>query len=261
MIDGKNMNLRLSRIGYYISPTGGADKPSLIQPNTVYVELITLGEVRNPENTSWRNSGWIFVHHPGQETIYQSPSEGHYECMTAHFQTDTLDEVSNWPREFCWEESEEAVRFAREMVYAFHHSEIEHDVLGDYILAQLRFRLKQDQVRSTRNTIPARIATVMGIMDKQLHTPLSVDELAEHVGVSASHLFAEFKSATGQSPHQYLIQQRMSAARHRLVTTLDPVKAIAYDVGYTNTENFCRSFKRTTGLTAASFRRKYRVYG
>ncbi|MDA3872823.1 MAG: AraC family transcriptional regulator [Kiritimatiellae bacterium] len=180
--------------------------------------------------------------------------------MTAKFQTDTFGEISHWPREFCWDDSEEAIRFAQEMVYAFHHSEIEHTILGDFILAQLRFRLKQDQLRSTRNQIPERIATVMGIMERQLHNGLSVEYLAEKVGVSASHLFAEFKSATGISPHQYLIQQRMSAARHRLVTTLDPVKAIAYDVGYTNTENFCRGFKRATGLTAASFRKKFRVY-
>lgn len=255
------MNLKLSQIGYYISPTGGAEKPSVIQGHTLYIELITRGEVRNPGNTSWRTPGWIFVHRPGEETIHLSPPESHYECMTANFWTDASGDASDWPREFCWEESEEALQFAREMVYAFHHSEIEHDILGDFILAQLRFRLKQDQVRSTRHTIPVRIATVMGIIEKQLHTQLPIEELAERVGVSASHLFAEFKAATGISPHQYLIQQRISAARHLLVTTLEPVKAIAYDVGYTNTENFCRCFKRTTGLTAASFRKKYRVYG
>ncbi|MEX2607717.1 MAG: AraC family transcriptional regulator [Kiritimatiellia bacterium] len=261
MIDGQNMNFQLSRIGYFISGKGGAEIPSVIQPNTLYFELITRGKVRNPANTEWRTPGWIFAHRPGQETIHVSPPDSHYECMTAHFQTDTCQDVCEWPREFRWEESEEAVRFAGEMVYAFHHSEIEHTVLGDFILAQFRFRLKQDQVRSTRNEIPARIAEVMEIMDRQLHTRLSIEDLAAQVDVSASHLFAEFKAATAKSPHQYLIQQRMSAARHRLVTTLDPVKAIAYDIGYTNTENFCRSFKRATGLTAASFRKKYRVYG
>jgi AraC-like DNA-binding protein len=261
MIDGKKMNLELSRIGYFISGPGGADTPSTIETDTFYLELITQGEVRNPAGASWRGAGWIFVHFPGQNTIYQSPSNRHYECMTATFQAGSASGMPDWPREFCWEDSENAIRFAREMLYAFHHSEIEHGVLGGFILSQFQFRLEQDKLRSSRREIPARISSVMGIMDKQLHLRLSVSDLAATVGVSTSHLFAEFKAATGQSPHQYLIQQRMSAARHRLVTSRDPIKAIAFDVGFTNTENFCRSFKRTTGLTAAEFRKKYMVYG
>jgi transcriptional regulator GlxA family with amidase domain len=62
------------------------------------------------------------------------------------------------------------------------------------------------------------------------------------------------------SPHQYLIRQRMRAARHMLATSTEPIKAIARNTGYINTENFCRAFRQHVGLTAAAYRRTYRIY-
>jgi len=50
------------------------------------------------------------------------------------------------------------------------------------------------------------------------------------------------------------------AARHRLVSSEDPVKVVATEVGYAHTEHFCRAFKKHTGHTADAFRRRYRVY-
>ena len=61
--------------------------------------------------------------------------------------------------------------------------------------------------------------------------------------------------------HQHLILQRMRSARHKLVTTGAPIKSIATDVGYANTENFCRAFKKHCGLTAAAYRRKFIPFG
>jgi AraC-like DNA-binding protein len=52
----------------------------------------------------------------------------------------------------------------------------------------------------------------------------------------------------------------MRSARHKLVTTGAPIKSIAMDVGYANTENFCRAFKKHCGLTAAAYRRKFIPY-
>jgi len=72
---------------------------------------------------------------------------------------------------------------------------------------------------------------------------------------------AQFRQHLGKSPHQCLILQRMRAARHKLVTTGEPIKAIAQDVGYANTENFCRAFRKHCGLTAAAYRRKFIPYG
>ena len=98
-------------------------------------------------------------------------------------------------------------------------------------------------------------------MDRHYAEPLGVEDLAARFGLSASYLHAQFREHVGMTPHQHLILQRMRFARHKLVTTGAPIKSIAMDVGYANTENFCRAFKKHCGLTAAAYRRKFIPYG
>jgi len=256
---GDKIKSKLIRLGYYISVKGGAPYPSTISEGEFLFEMVTQGRVIHPEKEELVGPGWIFFHRPGQRTIFKSPADEHYECMTALF---VLEEAPlNWPRSFFWQEVRDAERFSREMLFAFHHEGISLNVLGDLIWAQFRLRLAQDDLRHTHPEISPRIASVLNEIAKHPEEKHTMESLASKIGLSASHLHAEFKTATGKTPHQVVIQYRMSAARHRLVTTTDPVKAIAFDVGYTNNENFCRAFKIHTGLTAAAFRRKYMVYG
>lgn len=251
------MRLNLLRVGYYISPEGGAPRPHHAGPGQLLLECVTAGRVYGPEDATEHGPGWVFAHRPDQHTVFRSPPGGHYECMTVSFEGGAFPD---WPRAFRWEAAEQAVEFAREMLYAFHHSEIDRRILGDLILAQLEFRLARHRPRASRRGIPPRIAALLGFIDKAYAANPSVAELAGRVGLSESYLHARFREAVGTSPHQYILRQRMRAARHRLATTHDPVKAIAHDLGYANPESFCRAFKRANGRTAASFRRRYMVY-
>jgi AraC-like DNA-binding protein len=104
------------------------------------------------------------------------------------------------------------------------------------------------------------LAAVLSYIERHYGEDLGIEALAARVGLSASHLHAEFREHLGLSPHQHLIGQRMRAAQHRLATTGDPIKMVAKAVGYANTENFCRAFKKHAGFTAAAYRRKYRTY-
>lgn len=259
MNDGEKIKPKLVRLGYYISPVGGAPSPATVLPGEFLFELVTQGRVKHPEREQWTGPGWIYFHRPGQLTIHESRPDEHYECMTALFRIRHGE--PDLSRAFYWQETRDAEDFSREMLYAFHHEGISLELLGNLIWAQFRLRQAQDQLRHSHTRIPPRIASVMEEIARFPEKAHSVESLAAKIGLSPSHLHAEFKAATGRTPHQMVIQYRMSAARHRLVTTPDPVKAIAYDVGFSNTENFCRAFKKHTGLTAAAFRRKYMLYG
>ncbi|MCK9589019.1 MAG: AraC family transcriptional regulator [Terrimicrobiaceae bacterium] len=132
---------------------------------------------------------------------------------------------------------------------------------GDLIWSQFRFRLEESRRPAKHQAMPPLVASVMSHMDRLYAEPLGVEDLAAHFGLSASHLHAQFREHAGMTPHQHLILQRMRSARHKLVTTSDPIKSIAREAGYANTENFCRAFKKHCGLTAANYRRKFIPYG
>ena len=251
----------LLHLGYYISAPGGSSHPQTAGEHDLIFEVITRGGVYAPDGVTLCGPGAVFAHPPGAQTVSRSPADQHYECLAAKFRVNAPAELAFWPRSFHWQDADGAVLFCREMLFAYHHTRVERGLLGNLILAQLAFRMDEDRRRSQRDQIPPRVSAVLSRMDREYMKDLRIEDLAAAVELSPSHLRARFRETVQMSPHQYLIQQRMRAARHRLVTTSDPVKQIAVEVGFANAEHFCRAFKKHNGTTAATYRRNYRVYG
>ena len=255
------MKAALESVGHYTSGPGGADHPAVIPPNVLLFELITEGSVYSPGGSDLHGPGAVFAHSPGQSTVSRTPGEGHYACMTARYRLDRRSRRFAWPRVFQWAVVSEVLRFSEEILFAFHHTDLDRGVLGDLIWSQFRFRLEEFRRSAKHRAIPPLVAGVMGHMDRHFAEPLGVEGLAARFGLSASYLHAQFREHAGMTPHQHLVLQRMRSARHKLATTGAPIKSIARDVGYANTENFCRAFKKHSGLTAAAYRRKFIPYG
>ncbi len=257
MIDGAKLKPALETVGFYMSGAGGAIAPSIIPSGVLFFELITEGAVYRPSGDDLHRAGAVFAHSSGQPTVSKTPGEGRYACMTVAFRRDRLDQDFDWPRVFQWEDVGAALRFSEEILYAFHHTDLDHSVLGDVIWSQFRFRLEEFRRKMRHQAIPPVIVGVMNHLDHHYAEPVGMEALAAEFGLSASHLHALFREHVGMTPHQHLILQRMRFARHKLVTTRDPIKSIARDAGYANTESFCRVFKHHSGLTAAAYRRKF----
>ena len=81
-----------------------------------------------------------------------------------------------------------------------------------------------------------------------------VDELADRLSVTKSHLVRAFHAALGVTPGQYLTDTRIEAARQLLVRghTLEVVATLC---GFSGANYFCKVFKKETGMTPAAFRR------
>ena len=68
-----------------------------------------------------------------------------------------------------------------------------------------------------------------------------------------------FRKATGCSPIEYVQGIRIEYAKQALEESDDPVEEICRRCGYEDTSFFRRVFKRTTALTPADYRRKFRL--
>jgi YesN/AraC family two-component response regulator len=80
---------------------------------------------------------------------------------------------------------------------------------------------------------------------------ISLEQLAERVGVSRNHLSYEFAKETGQTITDYIARLRVEAACHYLATTTLKVYEIAERVGYSNVEHFSRVFRKVAGTSPA----------
>lgn len=87
----------------------------------------------------------------------------------------------------------------------------------------------------------------------------TLPDLAREVGVSRSVLVERFTSFVGDPPMLYLTRWRMQLAATRLAAGASPLSAVANDVGYESEAAFCRAFKKVTGATPASWRRRRRT--
>lgn len=83
---------------------------------------------------------------------------------------------------------------------------------------------------------------------------LTVDNLAEALGVSSGHLSRSFKAQMGVSPWQYFDGLRLRTACSLLKDTSLHISDILRACGYVDKTNFMRKFKRQYGMTPMEYR-------
>ncbi|WP_240647674.1 helix-turn-helix domain-containing protein [Paenibacillus nanensis] len=105
--------------------------------------------------------------------------------------------------------------------------------------------------------IPSQIAKALDYIDRNIGSPLSVDELAASVGWTHEHLSRSFVRYTGRSPRETISHRKIERACQLLLHEDRSVKEIAYSLGYADENYFYRVFKQVKGITALEYRRKY----
>jgi len=84
-------------------------------------------------------------------------------------------------------------------------------------------------------------------------SPVTVEDVAGHVGVCRSRLYRAFLEHMKMSPAQYLTQFRMRQACLLLESTDLPVKAVAYSVGFEDPLYFSRRFREVAGCAPSEY--------
>ena len=84
---------------------------------------------------------------------------------------------------------------------------------------------------------------------------ITIADMAEVIGFSASHFMKYFKQNMGQSFIDYLNDYRLTMASRMLVASEASVLSIAQEVGIDNMSYFNRVFKRKFGMTPRDFRK------
>jgi AraC family transcriptional regulator len=110
-------------------------------------------------------------------------------------------------------------------------------------------------VRESARGLPrASLRRVLDFIHTHLAADLSLTALATTVGMSPYHFARLFKQSTGRSPHQYVLDQRITQAKHLLATTALPIATIAYQVGFASQSHLARHFRQRTGVTPKAYR-------
>ena len=93
-------------------------------------------------------------------------------------------------------------------------------------------------------------------MRENVRKRLTLKEIADFIGFSASHFSALFKQKTGHSPLNYLMHLKIQEACHHLDFSDMKVNQISMLVGFDDPFYFSRIFTKTMGSSPSDYRKK-----
>ena len=102
-------------------------------------------------------------------------------------------------------------------------------------------------------TLPT-LRRVFAHIDAHVDQPLRLADLAALARLSPDHFLRAFKAAVGQTPHQYVLGQRIAQAQRLLRGTRMPLSEVLSATGFRSASHFAASFRQRVGLSPSDWR-------
>jgi AraC family transcriptional regulator len=100
----------------------------------------------------------------------------------------------------------------------------------------------------------ARLRRIRELVHAKMEDDLSLDEMAESVGLSTAHFARMFRKSTGETPHQFVLRQRLERAKAMLRAPDARVLDVAVACGFKTQQHFAQVFRDICGVSPTEFR-------
>lgn len=94
-----------------------------------------------------------------------------------------------------------------------------------------------------------RLKRVTEYVQAHLSQPIHLADLSAAAGLSRMHFAAQFRAATGRTPHSYIMQSRITQAKRLLVDDAISIADVAHRVGFRTHAHFTSVFKKVVGVS------------
>jgi len=103
-----------------------------------------------------------------------------------------------------------------------------------------------------------KVQAVRDYVEANISGALNLDALASVAHISSFHFARLFKSATGETPHDFVVRIRMERVKTLLRDTDWTASDIAKQVGFSSKSHFSAAFRHCFGVTPLGFRNIHR---
>jgi YesN/AraC family two-component response regulator len=137
------------------------------------------------------------------------------------------------------------------------------NLLNSHRLLQLKYGRNdslEEQVEDVKMKSPDEklLDRVMAAINEHLDdSDLSVDMIAEQVGISRVHLHRKMKELTGQTPHDFIRNLRLKQAANLLANHGMNVTEVMYACGFSNSASFSTVFKKFYGMSPRDYMKEH----
>jgi AraC family transcriptional regulator len=118
--------------------------------------------------------------------------------------------------------------------------------------------VRRRRVQACRGGLaPVRLRRVVELIHSRIEVHVRLDDLAKSAGLSIAHFSEMFRKSTGQSPHQFVLRQKVARAKQLLRTAEVRVLDVAVACGFKTQQHFARVFRRVCGVTPTEYRQEF----
>src|SRR6202023_2597986 len=103
----------------------------------------------------------------------------------------------------------------------------------------------------------ARLRRVKELVHAKMDDDLSLDELAQSVGLSTAHFARMFRKSTGETPHQFVMRQRLERAKAMLRAPGARILDVAVACGFRTQQHFAQVFRDVWGASPTEYRQDF----
>jgi AraC family transcriptional regulator len=100
----------------------------------------------------------------------------------------------------------------------------------------------------------ARLRRIRDLVHGKMEDDLGLDEMAQSVGLSTAHFARMFRKSTGETPHQFVLQQRIERTKVMLQAPDTRVLDVAVACGFKTQQHFAQVFRDVCGISPTEYR-------
>jgi AraC family transcriptional activator FtrA len=144
------------------------------------------------------------------------------------------------------------------MIRCDHGAEVTNRVARRLIAQPYR---EGDQTQFIETPVSSRLvgrfANIFSWMEENIHQNITLARLAEQACMSERSFQRHFKQASGVSPTEWILRERVRRSQRLLESTNLLADSVARDAGFNSVETFRYHFRRLAGISPSSYRKAF----
>ena len=189
-----------------------------------------------------------------------------------------INEIFSLPNEIlCRYEIRSFVKSIPDMFFDFYKDKISAFENYESIRKEVRYKIRMvttfydlkqtlvvqlseliDQIKSYLNSLNTKpIRQAIDFVKKNYKQPISLEDVASDIGLSAVYFSSIFKKEMNQNFTDYLREYRLNIAKNLLANSNMSIKEIAKSLSFDDARYFSKLFKKTVGIRPTEYRRIY----
>ena len=112
---------------------------------------------------------------------------------------------------------------------------------------------ERSRMHRSRSITNQRLRQIDALIEERMQERLTVQDLAETLGLSVGFLIRAFRSEVGMTPHDYIMDRRLARARSLLTKSDMRIAAVAAACGFASHAHLVTVFRRYLDVSPSTF--------